>query len=100
MSTEDQMAIVDRLVTERAEAKRQMALLQHEAEGFAKMATQFAGPIMGACTAHSASTSLARLTEFQGVGGESKLHDVLTEYVTLAERIAGLTGKLRDAGVE
>jgi hypothetical protein len=100
MSNEEQMATVGRLVTERAQAKREMALLMAALKEY--------GTLLHACGAELVrqqppTNPGEALKSVEGVfqkGGFDNLRKLLMEYIALEDRVATVTQSLHAAGAE
>jgi hypothetical protein len=100
MSNEDQMAVIGKLVTERAQAKREMALLITQIKQY--------GPLINTCGAElvreQPPTNLRKvLGSIDGIiqkGGIDTLRVMLMEYVALEDRVVSATQSLHAAGAE
>jgi len=99
MSTEEQQAAIGRLVMERSEAKRVSALLGQEI-GQIKEKLNFLASSLGRTDTQSYLSKSLELTNILiSAGGLDALHQKVSEYKLLAQRIEEIDLTLRNAGV-
>lgn len=98
MSTEEQSAAIGRTVMERAQAKRELALVDGEIkERGAKL--HEIGSII-AREQPAAWSKVAGLVTDKRPGSIDSLLELLDQRQNLAQRIADLTARLQNAGIE
>jgi len=94
MSTEDQMAVIGQMVTDRTEAKRQIALLEHQ---LTETGEAMQSIVFGIRTSHQADSrektmaALRWLRDHRGVDG---ITERLNEVSELRDKVKRLTEKL------
>jgi hypothetical protein len=97
MSNEDQMAVIGRMVTERAEARRTAALLLHQMQAtgnaFYAIGADLRSPI-------HLSKTLGYVDELIKNGGLDALRKNLVEYTQLQVTLGHLEQKIKEAGIE
>ncbi len=99
MSNEDQVVAVGRLALERAEAKRQLALIQTGVDSMARD-LGLLGKWMSPTMAENYDNGLKLLSEIISRGGLEKLKSNVESAISLRERIADLDKRAKEAGID
>jgi hypothetical protein len=98
MSTEEQQALIGRMVMERADAIRKRALLQQKISEYRaelEVLLRFLYP-----TNINTEGSIKVVATLIKMGGLDQLNEVLTESHSLHERVTQLALTLKEAGVD
>jgi hypothetical protein len=101
MSNEEQLLAIGKMSTERADKKRERALLLRQIQD-AGGSFNKAAPLLMRQTPEVSDyqNALQILGALQQSGGLDHIRQALSEYLELTERINNLSISLRDAGVE
>jgi hypothetical protein len=99
MSTDEQMAAIGRLVTERTTAKREQSLLNHKIQTLAENLTALGGSLRWNLGEQNQRKAVPLLDDLLKAGGLEALKSSLSEYNAVTQRLAMLEDRLKDAGV-
>ena len=99
MSNEDQILAVGRLALERAEAKRQLAMIQNGVESMARD-LGLLGKLISSTAAENYSSGLKLLSEIIYRGGLEQLKSNVENAISLRERIDDLNKRAKEAGID
>ena len=100
MSSDEQMASIGRLVTERSEANKQISLLRNEIKLRQVKLNELALHLEHSGDSARVAKSVSVLDGLIGVGGLEELRKLVAEFQSLTTRVSEIGVTLRNAGVE
>lgn len=100
MSTDEQMAAIGRLSVERAEARREAALLESEIEKFRQKVGNLTSLLSYPGDPAKVSSALSHAEGMIAAGGFERLRQALVELAAAKQRIADIGQTMRNAGAE
>jgi hypothetical protein len=101
MSEDDQNAAIGRMMKERAEARREIALLSEDIRNKARLLQEAANYLSrGAAGVTDMATGLSLLDRLNLANGMARYRASIEECRALLERVDEITASLRNAGVE
>ncbi len=100
MSTDEQMAMIGRLMVERKQANQKRALLEHEIKEYAKPLGDLSSCISRLDDTSRIQIALSVCEGLAAKGGIDKLAEAVAEYRALTQKIAEIGVTLRNAGAE
>ena len=99
MSSDEMAATLGRLMIERAEVRRRLALLREEIERDGKLMFEIAGPLhIVALTPDVARKSIIKLNELVAFGGLARLKSNLEAFDSTMSRLSSLEQTIEAAG--
>ena len=99
MSTDERMAAIGKLVTERTQARQASVLLGQQIRDAGK-ALEEAGAIIRREHLPQLGVAATKLNELINAGGLQKLREKILDYQVLESRIGDLSKSLKDSGAE
>jgi hypothetical protein len=100
MSSEKQMAVIGRLVTERSEADRRIAVIRNEFKPYQGKLNELALHLEYVGDPARITKAISVLGALIGAGGLDQLKKLVSEYQSLTTKVADIGRTLKKAGAD